>query len=93
MLFMGEEWASARPFQFFCDFEGELAQAVRDGRRREFAKFPAFADPDVRDRIPDPNDVGDLRALEARLVRGRARRTTPIICTIVASCWRCAVAS
>lgn len=55
MLFMGEEWASAQPFQFFCDFAGELAQAVRDGRRREFARFPAFADPAVRDRIPDPN--------------------------------------
>ena len=61
MLFMGEEWASARPFQFFCDFEGELAQAVRDGRRREFAKFPAFADPAVRDRIPDPNDAATFQ--------------------------------
>jgi maltooligosyltrehalose trehalohydrolase len=58
MLFMGEEWASAKPFQFFCDFDGALAQAVRDGRRREFAKFPAFADPRVRGRIPDPNDLG-----------------------------------
>jgi 1,4-alpha-glucan branching enzyme/maltooligosyltrehalose trehalohydrolase len=57
LLFMGEEWASAKPFQFFCDFGGALAQAVRDGRRREFARFPAFADPGVRDRIPDPNDV------------------------------------
>jgi malto-oligosyltrehalose trehalohydrolase len=61
MLFMGEEWASVRPFQFFCDFEGELAQAVRDGRRREFVKFPAFADPSVRDRIPDPNDVATFQ--------------------------------
>jgi malto-oligosyltrehalose trehalohydrolase len=57
MLFMGEEWASNRPFLYFCDFQGELAQAVRDGRRREFAKFPAFADPGVRDRIPDPNEA------------------------------------
>jgi maltooligosyltrehalose trehalohydrolase len=57
LLFMGEEWASIRPFQFFCDFHDDLAQAVRDGRRREFAKFPAFAEPRVRDRIPDPNDV------------------------------------
>jgi malto-oligosyltrehalose trehalohydrolase len=56
MIFMGEEWASSRPFQFFCDFNGDLAQAVRDGRRREFVKFPAFADPVVRARIPDPND-------------------------------------
>ena len=61
MLFMGEEWASVRPFQFFCDFEGELAQAVRDGRRREFAKFPAFAAPNVRDRIPDPNDAATFQ--------------------------------
>jgi 1,4-alpha-glucan branching enzyme len=56
LLFMGEEWASSRPFQFFCDFSGALAEAVRDGRRREFARFPAFADPRVRKRIPDPND-------------------------------------
>jgi 1,4-alpha-glucan branching enzyme len=61
MLFMGEEWASTRPFQFFCDFQGELAQAVRDGRRREFAKFPAFAAPNVRDRIPDPNDPATIQ--------------------------------
>jgi malto-oligosyltrehalose trehalohydrolase len=57
LLFMGEEWASSKPFQFFCDFDGELAQAVREGRRREFAKFPAFAEPEVRGRIPDPNNV------------------------------------
>src|SRR6266852_4051700 len=37
LLFMGEEWASERPFLFFCDFAGELAQAVREGRQREFA--------------------------------------------------------
>ena len=57
LLFMGEEWASSRPFQFFCNFVGDLAQAVRDGRRREFAKFPAFAEPAIRGRIPDPNDI------------------------------------
>jgi maltooligosyltrehalose trehalohydrolase len=37
MLFMGEEWASRRPFHFFCDFTGDLADAVREGRKREFA--------------------------------------------------------
>ena len=36
LLFMGEEWATQTPFQFFCGFDGDLAQAVRDGRRREF---------------------------------------------------------
>lgn len=56
MLFMGEEFAAATPFQFFCDFQGELALAVTEGRRREFAGFREFADPGAQARIPDPND-------------------------------------
>lgn len=47
MLFMGEEWGSRQPFPFFCDFNPELAAAVRDGRRREFAGISEF-------NIPDP---------------------------------------
>ncbi|MEA2783162.1 MAG: glycogen debranching enzyme [Rhodospirillaceae bacterium] len=54
MLFMGEEWSARQPFLFFCDFAGELGAAVREGRRREFAKFPEFRDPQTRERIPDP---------------------------------------
>ncbi|MGO8793679.1 MAG: malto-oligosyltrehalose trehalohydrolase [Candidatus Sulfotelmatobacter sp.] len=55
MLFMGEEFGSATPFFFFCDFKGDLAAAVTSGRRNEFARFAAFRDPAVRERIPDPN--------------------------------------
>lgn len=55
LLFMGEEAGSRSPFLFFTDFHDELADAVREGRRREFAKFPAFADPAAREAIPDPN--------------------------------------
>ena len=36
MLFMGEEWGSKAPFPFFCDFKGDLADAVRKGRRAEY---------------------------------------------------------
>ena len=54
LLFMGEEWASKRPFAFFCDFEPGLCDAVREGRRREFAHFPDFQDEAARERIPDP---------------------------------------
>jgi maltooligosyltrehalose trehalohydrolase len=54
MLFMGEEWGASQPFPFFCDFSGELADAVRKGRREEFAKFPEFQDEALRRRIPDP---------------------------------------
>lgn len=55
LLFMGEEWGSRRPFLFFTDFHDELATAVREGRRSEFAEFAAFDDPQSRERIPDPN--------------------------------------
>lgn len=54
MLFMGEEYRAPQPFPFFADFEPELAKAVREGRRAEFAKFPEFEDPIKRERIPDP---------------------------------------
>lgn len=54
MLFMGEEWASKTPFNFFADFGEELAPKITEGRREEFAKFPEFADPQTRDNIPDP---------------------------------------
>ena len=54
MLFMGEEWGETRPFLFFCDFRGKLADAVRKGRREEFSRFPEFADPERAAKIPDP---------------------------------------
>lgn len=52
MLFMGEEWGAATPWQFFTDHtDPELAEAVRRGRRREFAAH-GWAEGD----IPDPQD-------------------------------------
>ncbi|RSO07274.1 malto-oligosyltrehalose trehalohydrolase [Streptomyces sp. WAC 06783] len=52
MLFMGEEWAARTPWQFFTDHtDPELAEAVRDGRRREFAAHGWRAS-----EIPDPQD-------------------------------------
>jgi maltooligosyltrehalose trehalohydrolase len=58
MLFMGEEWSASAPFQFFVDFsdDDDLSKAVRDGRRREFRHFRAFADEAAAARIPDPTD-------------------------------------
>lgn len=55
MLFMGEEFSSGSPFLFFCDFAGDLAQAVTAGRRDEFARFARFQDPQAREQIPNPN--------------------------------------
>jgi maltooligosyltrehalose trehalohydrolase len=50
LLFMGEEWGSEQPFPFFCDFQGDLADAVREGRRAEFESFFAGQSGD----LPDP---------------------------------------
>jgi malto-oligosyltrehalose trehalohydrolase len=55
LIFMGEEIASRTPFLFFTDHSPELGKAVREGRRKEFAHFPEFADPGRREQIPDPN--------------------------------------
>ncbi|WPO00663.1 malto-oligosyltrehalose trehalohydrolase [Pseudomonas sp. MUP55] len=57
LMFMGDEVNAAEPFLFFTDHHGELAEAVREGRRSEFADFAAFHDPEQRERIPDPNAV------------------------------------
>ena len=62
MLFMGEEWGAAQPFPYFCDFDGELGAAIREGRRKEFAHFAAFQDPAQRDRIPDPTAESTFRS-------------------------------
>ena len=62
LLFMGDETGSEAPFLFFTDFHDELADAVREGRRKEFAKFAAFADPQARERIPDPNAATTFEA-------------------------------
>jgi maltooligosyltrehalose trehalohydrolase len=57
MLFMGEEWAASTPWQFFTDHpEPELAEAVRAGRRREFAEH-GWSESD----IPDPQDPATVQ--------------------------------
>ena len=58
MLFMGEEWGSKVPFPFFCGFEGELAEAVRQGRRREYA----WAYAKYGDEVPDPLQPSTFRS-------------------------------
>jgi malto-oligosyltrehalose trehalohydrolase len=62
LLFQGEEWGADRPFAFFCDFGAELGEAVRNGRRREFARFPEFADARRREEIPDPTAPATFEA-------------------------------
>jgi len=53
LLFMGEEWAASSPFPYFCDErDDQLDEAVRRGRRQEFAAFGAFGWDSTS--VPDP---------------------------------------
>jgi maltooligosyltrehalose trehalohydrolase len=92
LLFMGEEVAARTPFLFFTDHHDELADAVREGRRREFAGFAEFADPETRERIPDPNAIETFTAsvpraesagrfaLYQRLIALRMKELVPRLC-------------
>jgi len=49
LLFMGEEWGASSPFQYFISHtEPELVEAVRKGRKAEFAAFH------MEGEVPDP---------------------------------------
>ena len=49
LYFQGEEWAAREPFQYFTGHTDEsLAEAVRNGRRKEFAAFA------WQGEVPDP---------------------------------------
>ena len=83
LLFMGEEYGETAPFQFFTDHDDPaIAQATREGRRKEFARFAAFAhrgDPRPagaetfeRSKLrPESGDAGAARVLR------RADRAAP----------------
>ncbi len=54
LLFMGEEWLESAPFQFFTDhIDPAIAEATREGRRREFADFASFSG----EEVPDPQAI------------------------------------
>jgi maltooligosyltrehalose trehalohydrolase len=88
MLFQGEEYGELAPFQFFTDHIDQLiADATREGRRREFASFAEFSG----EEVPDPQDRATferskltrqgepegLRDLHARLLRARREHLPP----------------
>jgi 1,4-alpha-glucan branching enzyme/maltooligosyltrehalose trehalohydrolase len=50
LMFMGDELHATARFPFFCDFAGELAAAIREGRRKDFSHLLEGV------QTPDPND-------------------------------------
>jgi maltooligosyltrehalose trehalohydrolase len=91
LLFMGEEAASRSPFLFFTDHNEQLAAAVREGRRREFARFVGFLaaqscalpDPNARETFersipkPDPERGKVREALYRKLLTIRRTELIP----------------
>ena len=49
MLFMGEEWGARENFPYFCDFNDDLNEKVRTGRRKELSRLPGFDADDLLD--------------------------------------------
>jgi 1,4-alpha-glucan branching enzyme len=94
LLFMGEEFGADAPFLFFADFEGDLAQAVSDGRRAEFSLAGAdVPDPCAestfeRSRLDWDTVVQEPHAAWVRLYRAllaaRREHIVPLITSIVA---------
>jgi maltooligosyltrehalose trehalohydrolase len=57
LLFMGEEYGEENPFPFFCSFgDPPLIEAVREGRKREFAAFVGQGE------VPDPHAEATFHA-------------------------------
>jgi len=53
MIFQGEEWAASSPFPYFADHTGELADAIREGREREFAWTETDDGPELPDALAE----------------------------------------
>ena len=79
MLFMGDEYGEQAPFLYFTDHHDELADAVREGRRREFARFAEFSDPAQREQIPDPNAEATFAASRPLLPANLAERRRAVV--------------
>jgi maltooligosyltrehalose trehalohydrolase len=59
LLFMGEEHDESAPFQFFTDhIDPSIAEATREGRKREFAGFTSFSG----EEVPDPQALETFAA-------------------------------
>lgn len=63
LIFMGEERGARTPFLYFTSHtDPALAQAVREGRQREFSAFPEFAGDAPAAQLADPNDPASYQA-------------------------------
>jgi malto-oligosyltrehalose trehalohydrolase len=93
MLFMGEEWGARVPFPYFCDFDEELNEKVRNGRREELSRLPGFDADDLLDPTAlstfemakldwsqlDGADASEMLAFYNSLLALRHERIVPLL--------------
>ncbi len=93
MLFMGEEWGAPEPFPYFCDFDEDLNEKVRQGRREELSRLPGFDADDLLDPTAyetfasaklDWSNLHSAKSAEMlklyrELLRTRAREIVPLL--------------
>jgi maltooligosyltrehalose trehalohydrolase len=56
LLFQGQEFGASAPFLYFADHEGELADAVFEGRATFISQFPSLATKAAQACLPAPHD-------------------------------------
>ncbi len=95
MLFMGEEWGAREPFPFFCEFDDELNEKVRKGRREELSRLPGFDGDNVSDPVAyetfasakldwskaEGGNGAEMLAFYRSLTEIRHRRVVPVLKT------------
>jgi 1,4-alpha-glucan branching enzyme/maltooligosyltrehalose trehalohydrolase len=93
MLFMGGEWGAPEPFPYFCDFDEDLNEKVRQGRREELSRLPGFDADDLLDPTAyetfasaklDWSNLHSAKSAEMlklyrELLRTRAREIVPLL--------------
>jgi maltooligosyltrehalose trehalohydrolase len=96
LMFMGDEWGSQRPFPFFFDFKGALADAVRNGRRAEFKEAYTASCGDIPDPLShetfhsavldwdsDASGCGArVLSLVRELLKIRRKKLVPVLATV-----------
>jgi maltooligosyltrehalose trehalohydrolase len=72
LLFMGEEYGESAPFQYFTDHgDQNLVEAVRRGRRAEFAAFGWEGE------VPDPQDPATFE--RSRVSPASSKKAAPLL--------------
>ena len=89
MLFMGEEYAAATPFLFFCDFDRRPRAAVTRRAARRVRPLRALRRPGGARPHPGPERRTHLHRQQARLARARTRAARRAGSRCYPDCSRC----